>query len=73
MALARAIAWYGFPKPLALGANTLAWDLNEIDTWVASRPRIVPKGAKPGRKPLSSTVSDDEAANAGLREGKAFA
>ena len=30
MALARAIERYGFPKAIALGANTLAWDLDEV-------------------------------------------
>jgi predicted DNA-binding transcriptional regulator AlpA len=47
MQLARAIARYGFPKPIALGENTLAWQLDEIEAWLASRPRITPKsGAK---------------------------
>jgi hypothetical protein len=43
MALARAIEGYGFPKPIALGANTLAWRLEEVENWVASRPRRTPK------------------------------
>ena len=45
MALARAIDHYGFPKPIALGDNTLAWDLEkEVEPWL---PRRMPKcGAK---------------------------
>jgi hypothetical protein len=47
MALARSIENYGFPKPIALGANTLAWNLQEVEDWIASRPRRAPKtGAK---------------------------
>src|ERR1700730_3780617 len=43
-ALARAIDHYGFPKPMALGDNTLAWDLEkEVEPWLASRPRRTPK------------------------------
>ena len=39
MALARAIDHYGFPKPIALGDNTLAWDLEkEVEPWLKSRP-----------------------------------
>ena len=41
--LARAIERYNFPQAIALGANTLAWDLAEVDAWVASRPRRAPK------------------------------
>jgi len=44
MALARAIDHYGFPKPMALGDNTLAWDLEkEVEPWLKSRPRRTPK------------------------------
>ena len=43
MALARAIERYGFPKPVALGANTLAWPLEEVEAWLRSRPRRTPK------------------------------
>jgi predicted DNA-binding transcriptional regulator AlpA len=47
MQLARAIERYDFPKAVALGENTLAWDLAEVEAWVASRPRRAPKtGAK---------------------------
>jgi hypothetical protein len=47
MALARAIERYGFPKPVTLGENTLAWSLDEVEAWIASRPRRIPKtGAK---------------------------
>jgi len=51
MQLARAIERYGFPKPVALGENTLAWPLEEVEAWIAARPRRTPKtGAK---KPAS--------------------
>jgi predicted DNA-binding transcriptional regulator AlpA len=51
MQLARAIERYGFPKPVALGENTLAWPLEEVEAWIAARPRRAPKtGAK---KPVS--------------------
>ena len=37
-----------FPKPVRLGPNTVAWQLDDIDTWSASRvPDKAPKqGAK---------------------------
>jgi predicted DNA-binding transcriptional regulator AlpA len=43
MQLARAIERYGFPKPVALGENTLAWPLDEVENWLKSRPRRMPK------------------------------
>ena len=47
MCLARAIQNYGFPQPIALGSNRLAWRLDEVEAWIASRPRRSPKcGAK---------------------------
>jgi predicted DNA-binding transcriptional regulator AlpA len=42
MAAARRIA-EGFPAPYELGPNTLAWDLDEVEAYVASLPRRVPK------------------------------
>jgi predicted DNA-binding transcriptional regulator AlpA len=54
MCLARAIENYGFPKPFALGTNRLAWRLDEVEAWIAARPRRTPKtGAK---KPASIAV-----------------
>jgi predicted DNA-binding transcriptional regulator AlpA len=45
-AAARAIE-RGFPAPFELGPNTLAWDLDEVEAYIATRPRRVPKtGAK---------------------------
>jgi Prophage CP4-57 regulatory protein (AlpA) len=41
--LARSIAQLGFPKPVELGANRIAWDLGEVEAWLASRPRRTPK------------------------------
>jgi predicted DNA-binding transcriptional regulator AlpA len=55
MQLARAIERYGFPKAIALGANTLAWDLDEVERWVKSQPRVAPKsGSKPQAAPNSA-------------------
>jgi predicted DNA-binding transcriptional regulator AlpA len=47
----------GFPKPIEMGPNSIAWDLEEVDAWLASRPRRQPKtGAR-----QVVTVSDAEA------------
>jgi hypothetical protein len=43
MQLARAIQKYGFPQPLEIGTNTLAWRWEEIEAWIDSRPRRIPK------------------------------
>jgi len=54
MCLARAIETYNFPRPVALGANRLAWHLDEVEAWIASRPRRSPKtGAK---KPVAAPL-----------------
>jgi hypothetical protein len=59
VALARKIANEGFPKAIAMGPNTLAWDYAEVCAWVASRPRRAPKtGAKKGA--LHETTSTSE-------------
>lgn len=29
----------GFPRPLQLGPNTVAWSEDEVNAWLASRPR----------------------------------
>jgi hypothetical protein len=33
----------GFPQPLELGPNKIAWLESEIDEWLESRPRRTPK------------------------------
>jgi predicted DNA-binding transcriptional regulator AlpA len=43
MTLARAIDQLDFPKPIALGKQRIAWDLDEVRAWLASRPRRSPK------------------------------
>jgi predicted DNA-binding transcriptional regulator AlpA len=43
MTLARSIAQLGFPKPVELGKNRIAWRLEEVENWLASRPRRTPK------------------------------
>jgi hypothetical protein len=57
MTLARSIAQLGFPKPVELGKNRIAWDLDEIRAWLASRPRRSPKtGPKPPHKLNAASV-----------------
>jgi hypothetical protein len=29
----------GFPPPYALGPNSIAWDLDECEAWLSTRPR----------------------------------
>jgi hypothetical protein len=49
--LARAIDHYEFPKPMALGDNTLAWDLEkEVEPWLKSRPRRTRNAALQNRR-----------------------
>ena len=56
MQLARAIERYGFPKPVALGVNTLAWPLEEVEIWLKSRPRRTPKCSSSKSKRQSAIV-----------------
>jgi predicted DNA-binding transcriptional regulator AlpA len=60
MCLARSIENYGFPKPYALGANRLSWDLAEVEKWIASRPRRAPKSGD--KKPFGKVAEVVEAA-----------
>jgi hypothetical protein len=60
MQLARAIERYDFPKPVALGANTLAWDLDEVQAWIASRPRRAPKTGD--KKPFAEVAEEVDSA-----------
>jgi hypothetical protein len=57
MCLARAIENYNFPQPIALGANRLAWRLEEVEAWIASRPRRSPKTGT--KKAASSSEARD--------------
>ena len=51
-ALSRAIDHYGFPAPMALGSNALAWDLErDVEPWIASRERRLPKCSTWAGKP----------------------
>ena len=43
--LARWIRKQGFPRPLQLGENSLAWRADEVEAWLASRQR--PGARKP--------------------------
>jgi predicted DNA-binding transcriptional regulator AlpA len=60
MYLARAIEYYGFPKPIAFGANRLAWDLAEVEAWIASRPRRAAKTGAKKPKPAAAEASVTE-------------
>jgi hypothetical protein len=40
--LMNSINKHGFPPPIELGANRLAWDLEEVQQWLATRPRRYP-------------------------------
>jgi Prophage CP4-57 regulatory protein (AlpA) len=51
MTLARSIEQLGFPQPIAFGKNRIAWDLDEVRAWIASRPRRSPKS---GTKKVAS-------------------
>jgi hypothetical protein len=62
VALARAIENLGFPKPVALAPNTLAWRLSEVEEWIQSRPRVSTKGnalRSRGPKPLPPIVDEE--------------
>ncbi|MGB8899195.1 MAG: AlpA family phage regulatory protein [Methylocella sp.] len=45
--LARSIEKFDFPAPLELGKNRIAWNRDEVEAWLASRPRRGPKHDKP--------------------------
>jgi Prophage CP4-57 regulatory protein (AlpA) len=67
VALARAIENLGFPKPIALGPNTLAWRLSEVEDWIQSRPRVSTKAnalRSRGPKPLPAVVTEAEITSA---------
>ena len=49
--LARSIVQLEFPKPVELGKNRIAWDLDEVRAWLASRPRRTPKTGCPNVRP----------------------
>lgn len=55
MDVARKVA-AGFPKPLEMGPNTIAWSVDEVEQWLASRPRRAPKT---GSKQVTKTTSTD--------------
>ena len=42
--LMRLIREQGFPEGILIGPNSRAWPEDEVDAWVASRPRKKPKG-----------------------------
>jgi hypothetical protein len=64
MALARKIENEGFPKPIAMGPNTLCWDYDEVLAWIAGRPRRTPKtGAKKPRQPAADVSLEVEGAH----------
>ncbi|CAN5838537.1 hypothetical protein BH24ACI5_BH24ACI5_24940 [soil metagenome] len=38
----RAVAEGTFPRPVQLGAQSVAWKKSELDAWIASRPVTLP-------------------------------
>ena len=42
---------YGFPPPIQLGPNTIAWPADEVDAWVADRPRRYTVSSSEGSAP----------------------
>jgi predicted DNA-binding transcriptional regulator AlpA len=56
--LSRSIEQLDFPKPVELGKNRIAWDLDEIRAWLASRPRRMP-----GNKKKASSRPESEGAD----------
>ncbi len=55
-AVSRAIKNYGFPKPLQLGVQAIAWRLSDVEAWLKSRPRPAPGEKKRGRPALPSVM-----------------
>jgi predicted DNA-binding transcriptional regulator AlpA len=49
MTLRRWIQTEGFPAPTLIGPNTIAWPEEEVDNWLAERPKREPRPAR-GRK-----------------------
>jgi prophage regulatory protein len=37
--LYRLIASAGFPRPVAVGTQAVAWHASEVEEWIAARPR----------------------------------
>ena len=54
--LARWTEREGFPKAIAFGPNSLRWHLDEINQWIAARPRRAPK-AWPNKKRIAAKIS----------------
>lgn len=52
----------GFPAPIELGPNTIAWDRAEVEEWIASRPRRRPKCDWKKSKAAAVTSVDAEGA-----------
>jgi predicted DNA-binding transcriptional regulator AlpA len=46
MTLGRWIAENEFPAPVELGPNSVAWIADEVDAWLASRPRRIPRDCR---------------------------
>jgi predicted DNA-binding transcriptional regulator AlpA len=49
MAARRAVE-RGFPSPIELGPNTITWDLDEVESYIDSRPRRTPKSGASRKK-----------------------
>ncbi len=57
---ARAIEKYDFPKPIALGENTIAWPLDEVENWLKIPPpaHAEMRREKAARRDCGGRVSD---------------
>jgi predicted DNA-binding transcriptional regulator AlpA len=60
--LRRRIAREGFPQPLVLSGNSVAWVASEVREWLASRPRGA--APQPGRSRARQANAEAEKASA---------
>lgn len=54
----RLIAEEGFPRPIKLGGNKIAFFADEIAAWIASRERALPNAAAEDDSPDSHVTQD---------------
>ena len=56
-----------FPAPMELGPNSVGWFEDEIDEWLASRPRRTYRTVEETSDQTRANAKDDEAAQAEAR------
>jgi predicted DNA-binding transcriptional regulator AlpA len=64
--LRRQIVRDGFPKPIVLGPNSVAWDAEEVRAWLMCRPR----GSAPQPRRIEKTRALAAPADAGRPEAR---